>query len=577
MVCPLFCSSDPVFGCSELTTIITARLQMTLRELGGILALVPLLDSTDVYIRLGSISILSAITLHPVNQIEFGTYDNLKTLVKAISDLNTEVKAAALSTLNNVCEHNVHNRHVIIRESDAIATLGRQLRDKSDAGAVRGLQVTACWFLSQCQGGREQFFEAGMLPILVAMLNTTEEGVDVASVVGFLANLAKLKGSLAHVEKTDILQHVTKLLKTGESTILQRECCNFIASFVKGARGGPEAVKNVKCLDIIFELGLLKSPDMSLIIAATKCVAAIAVGDVENAKAVNANGGMKLLVNLVIAGKLPVQQEATAALTQCILAHDFLSQAVRGAGGVDVLIGLLTHSDYEFLAAVCGCLAALGHNPDNVKAMLAKDAMRLLWTLLKHENDNVKSKAVYALSYLFVDPDNCPAARSFVGGLQMLVHLLHSPSIPVQAAACLTIARVAQDSQNQAVMNELDLVQLISRLVSTSDSNLRFGVCLAVAALCPASNNRVLFGEYGVLMPIVRYLLDSDKRVHRAAAIALRQLSEIPRHGLVLREAGAVALLLELLDTKDYELQEAAAATIANIRRSHLAAAEGQL
>jgi len=57
--------------------------------------------------------------------------------------------------------------------------------------------------------------------------------------------------------------------------------------------------------------------------------------------------------------------------------------------------------------------------------------------------------------------------RSLVGGLELIVCLLNSDNKKVLAAVCATIANVAKDRENLAVITDHGVVPLLARLVPT--------------------------------------------------------------------------------------------------------------
>ena len=63
--------------------------------------------------------------------------------------------------------------------------------------------------------------------------------------------------------------------------------------------------------------------------------------------------------------------------------------------------------------------------------------------------------------------------RAFVGGLELMMSLLKSEHVEVLAAICNTVAQIAQDEENLAIMTDLCVVQLLSNLTWTKDDSLK--------------------------------------------------------------------------------------------------------
>lgn len=57
--------------------------------------------------------------------------------------------------------------------------------------------------------------------------------------------------------------------------------------------------------------------------------------------------------------------------------------------------------------------------------------------------------------------------RNFVGGLELIVSLLKSNDIDVLASVCASIAEIAKDEENLAVITDHGVVPMLSALTNT--------------------------------------------------------------------------------------------------------------
>ncbi|VDN38483.1 unnamed protein product [Dibothriocephalus latus] len=88
--------------------------------------------------------------------------------------------------------------------------------------------------------------------------------------------------------------------------------------------------------------------------------------------------------------------------------------------------------------------------------------------------------------------------RSFVGGLEIIVSLLHSEHVNVRAAVCGAISKIAMDEENLAVITDHGVVPLISSLSHTVNRN----NCL-VCLFCLKSSNVLCFyafNSFGLIL-----------------------------------------------------------------------------
>ena len=115
--------------------------------------------------------------------------------------------------------------------------------------------------------------------------------------------------------------------------------------------------------------------------------------------------------------------------------------------------------------------------------------------------------------------------RSFVGGLELIVSLLKSEHVQVLASVCASIANIAKDEENLAVITDHGVVPMLAKLTNTKNDKLRRHLAEAIARCCRWGNNKVAFGSAGAVAPLVKYLKSPDEQVHKSTAHALHQLS----------------------------------------------------
>ena len=232
------------------------------------------------------------------------------------------------------------------------------------------------------------------------------------------------------------------------------------------------------------------------------------------------------------------------------------------------LIEYLNSTDPEYVVYSAKAIGSCCTERDNLAKLMELNGVRILWSLMKSPHSAVQAAATRAL-VPFLKNENAPSiVRTFVDGLDLLVGLLKSNDPEVQASACMAISEVAKDQENLAVMTDLGLVELLSRLLSSKLDSVRKPLADAIGVSAQWSNNRRRFGEEGAVDPLVSYLRppSQNKEVHAATAKALKALSEDIENSNKLRHAGVVDYLLIMVSSRDSDLQMAAAVAIRNIR-----------
>lgn len=61
--------------------------------------------------------------------------------------------------------------------------------------------------------------------------------------------------------------------------------------------------------------------------------------------------------------------------------------------------------------------------------------------------------------------------RSLVGGLELIVNLLKSTNNEVLASICATIAKIAKDKENLAVLTDHGVVPMLAKLTNIVSSS----------------------------------------------------------------------------------------------------------
>jgi hypothetical protein len=197
-----------------------------------------------------------------------------------------------------------------------------------------------------------------------------------------------------------------------------------------------------------------------------------------------------------------------------------------------------------------------------------QNGVRIVWPLMKSPSGGAQAASTRALAPFLKSEQSPKMVRMFVDGPDLLVDLLRSNDPEVQGSACMAISEVARDRENWAVMTDLGLAELLSRLLSTEYDRVRKPLADAIDVSANWANNRRRFGEEEAVDALVSYLRppSDNKDVHAAIAKALKALSEDSENSNKLRHAGVVDHLFVMVESKDQDLQMAAAVAIRNIR-----------
>jgi HEAT repeat protein len=540
--------------------------QLAIRDVGGLDTLVNLLDTEDSKCKIGALKILQLISQNIQIRNAIADLDGMKTLVDLLSDSNEELKCLAAETIAN-CAKNSRNR-AAVRHYKGIRKLVRLLKvtpgSKEERVAICGAMALSS--LSKSEKNKVAIQNAGAIPLLANLLESKNEQLLIP-VVEILKECASSESYRLAIQNSGIIKFLVENLSS-ESEELQTNCASAIfkcaedeeaRDFVR-VHGGLAPLVNL----------LNKKDNKELLVAATGAIWKCSQ-NLENVKEFNKLNTIRKLVELLENQPEDVLINVAGALGACAQTVDG-RESIRCSGGITPLVNLLTGTNQALLVNVTTAVGACALDSDSMSVIDKLDGVRLLWSLLKSPNYHVQASAAWAICPCIEHAkDAGEMVRSFVGGLELIVSLLKSEHVEVLASVCASIANIAKDEENLAVITDHGVVPMLAKLTNTKNDKLRRHLAEAIARCCRWGNNKVAFGSAGAVAPLVKYLKSPDEQVHKSTAHALHQLSMDANKCITMHEHGVVQLLLGMVGSSDPALQEAAAGTIGNIRRLALA------
>ncbi|ORX85545.1 ARM repeat-containing protein [Anaeromyces robustus] len=540
--------------------------QLAIRDVGGLDTLVNLLDTEDSKCKIGALKILQLISQNIQIRNAIADLDGMKTLVDLLGDSNEELKCLAAETIAN-CAKNSRNR-AAVRHYKGIRKLVRLLKvtpgSKEERVAICGAMALSS--LSKSAKNKVAIQNAGAIPLLANLLESKNEQLLIP-VVEILKECASSESYRLAIQNSGIIKFLVENLSS-ESEELQTNCASAIfkcaeneeaRDFVR-VHGGLAPLVNL----------LNKKDNKELLVAATGAIWKCSQ-NLENVKEFNKLNTIRKLVELLENQPEDVLINVAGALGACAQTVDG-RESIRCSGGITPLVGLLTGTNQALLVNVTTAVGACALDSESMSVIDKLDGVRLLWSLLKSPNHHVQASAAWAICPCIEHAkDAGEMVRSFVGGLELIVSLLKSEHVQVLASVCASIANIAKDEENLAVITDHGVVPMLAKLTNTKNDKLRRHLAEAIARCCRWGNNKVAFGSAGAVAPLVKYLKSPDEQVHKSTAHALHQLSMDSNNCITMHEHGVVQLLLGMVGSSDPALQEAAAGTIGNIRRLALA------
>jgi HEAT repeat protein len=509
-----------------------------------------------------AVQILSQISLSPNVRRVIANDDAVKVLLDILKKEERALMSGLFTTIANCCRN--HKFRELVIKHEGVEPLIYQIKKSEFASQV-------CYVLWT--------------------LNRSEQSTQVMIKSHVLNGLEKFVGPNSERASEDLMLNITRLLfsiATYDQSTAEQLTLHQIAFFCQGLQSGnPDLVRWSAKAFTVFKISddlqkgfqnaggpssLIRTLDNKVpkvIRAGLKSIAVVA--QIKKLCEVILQSPASILPKLQNLWKHEdsrVRKSTLRALGVLTSNQQCSKWTIKQQNMMADLIEYLRSTDPDFVIYSARAIGAACCETENLRRLMDQNGVRKLWSLMKSPFSGVQAAATRAL-VPFLKSEQAPAiVRTFVDGLDLLVDLLRSNDPEVQASACMAISEVARDRENLAVMTDLGLVELLSRLLSTKYDSVRKPLADAIGVSANWANNRRRFGEEGAVDPLVSYLRppSNNKDVHAATAKALRALSEDSENSNKLRHAGVVDYLLIMVESKDQDLQMAAAVAIRNIR-----------
>uniref|UniRef100_A0A3Q1JFH4 Armadillo repeat containing 4 n=1 Tax=Anabas testudineus TaxID=64144 RepID=A0A3Q1JFH4_ANATE len=517
--------------------------QLAIRDVGGLEVLINLLDTDEVKCKIGSLKILRKISHNVQIRQTIVDIGGLQSIVKILDSPVKDLKALAAETIANVARF--HRARRIVRQYAGIKKLVKLLDCVTNftnltANQKKDIDVARCgalalWSCSKSTKNKEAIRKAEGIPLLGRLLKSPHENMLIP-VVGTLQECASEERYRIAIQTEGMIKDLVKNLSS-DSDELQMHCASAIFKCAEDKQTR-DLVRKYRGLQPLVSL-LEKADNEQLLAAATGAIWKCSIS-MENVAKFQEYKALEILVGLLTDQPEEVLVNVVGALGE--FAQIPANKAtIRKCGGIKPLVNLLTGTNQALLVNVTKAVGACATDKDNMAIIDQLDGVRLVWSLLKNPNADVQSGAAWALCPCIENAkDAGEMVRSLVGGLELIVNLLNTTNNEVLASICASIAKIAKDKENLAVLTDHGVVPLLAKLTNTSDDRLRRYLAEAIGHCCIWGSNRSSFGDAGAVAPLVHYLKSKDSAVHQSTAMALYQLSKDPSNCITMHERGVV-------------------------------------
>ncbi|XP_065216808.1 armadillo repeat-containing protein gudu isoform X2 [Planococcus citri] len=551
--------------------------QEAIKNTEGLQILVNLLETNHRKCKIATLLILKNITINPdiaKSITDLGAVPDI--IVILDDDLSTLQKLAA-EIISNISKFKKPRK--IVRKTGGLPKLINLLNvpehvlktNKQDLNMkdqeivdVVCATCTALWAVSQSFKSKIEIYKLNAVKYFGKLLQSCHEQIIIAT-LGAITQCATLADFQIALQKEGLIEDIVKYL-SNENDEIKKYCAivifkcaeNHVTSNMVRQYGGLDPLVALLTNEKVRKNKILLA---SVTGAVWKCSS-----NTENIRRLDELDTVTILIQLLSYENEEVLTNTAGAIAECArLQHNH--ETILKAEGIPAIVNLLNYTFENLLENVAKILAQCAENADCIRQIVQNDGIRLLWSLLRSSSPRVQASAAWALVPCIQNAkDSAEMIRSFAGGLELLVSLLESNDIGVLSCVCATIAEVARNEENLAVITDLGVVNYLAKLVPTNNEKLREHLSTAIANCCTWKKNCYHFGQLHAVKPLVSYMTSKNINVQRATALALHKLSSDPYNCITLHRNGIVKLLLQAIASKDERLQESSAKCLSNIR-----------
>ncbi len=286
-------------------------------------------------------------------------------------------------------------------------------------------------------------------------------------------------------------------------------------------------------------------------------------------------GGIRALVGLLKGARMrtdvkdakEVPRAAALALWACTK-NNHNKTAVRNAGGIPPLIRLLDSASPDVIVPVAGVIEELAVDPRNRLEIRETDktanppgAVRLLVMHLSSPSVEVSTQAAAAL-YQLGEDDGVRRLVHEYRGLEVLARLLATTDQDALEKVSGAIWKLAASSDNALVFNQLDVIPRLVQLFETSTEAIQINVAGALWNCAKIASNRVSIRNAGGLKGLVSLLTSTNHHLLINVTGALWACGMDPTNMRIICENDGLRLLWSLLKSPNPKVQANAAGAI---------------
>uniref|UniRef100_A0A668AJZ4 Outer dynein arm docking complex subunit 2 n=1 Tax=Myripristis murdjan TaxID=586833 RepID=A0A668AJZ4_9TELE len=397
------CGVLALWSCSKST-----RNKEAIRKAGGIPLLGRLLKLPHENMLIPVVGTLQECASERSCRIAIQTEGMIKDLVKTLSCDNQELQMHCASAIFK-CAEDKQTRD-LVRQYEGLQPLVLLL-NKVDNKQLLAATTGAIWKCSISMENVAKFQEYNVLEILVNLLTGQPEEVLV-NVVGALGECAQIPANRAII----------------------RRC------------GGIQPLVN-----------LLTRTNQALLVNVTKAVGAFFLPS------------FRLLWSLLKNPNVDVQSSAAWAICPCLEnTKDAGEMLFYFVGGLELIVNLLKSTNKEVLASVCAVIAKIAKDEDNLAVITDHGVVPMLAKLTNTTDDRLRRHLAEAIAHCCMWGSN-RASFGEAGAVAPLVRYLKSTDSSIHQATAHALLQLSKEPNNCITMHQNGVVKLLLGMMGSAD------------------------------------------------------------------------------------------------------------
>ena len=251
-----------------------------------------------------------------------------------------------------------------------------------------------------------------------------------------------------------------------------------------------------------------------------------------------------------------------------VLCDEFLNpSSIREcckANAVDVLAGMINHSDYLCRFRSSKALALAAEDGNGVASIIEKEAIPTILAGIADPSQEVRANVIHCMYH-------CTRTASGVdgvvaaGAVKKFVEIVSGEEDGLKAMLLQTIERGCNTEDGLNACIQADGIRVIVELLASSTEEVAAQAAKSLGFLCFSEEAKTQAIEYGAIETLCKQVVVRSRALRVACTTALMAISSTDEGKRQMADCGGAAAILSVLGDQDFVVKMNALKVIANL------------